>query len=518
MGATISAALLQTTNVPGWQLKGRGPKLRQLFGAYRSQDIWAVQRKFKSLDDGHGYMSFEEIHELLYFDEPGLLFVWDLFSHQNELMNIKELLTITCIFSGALLEEKARFLAAVFDTAGRGLSTGAEIADMCTVVLKCLGKCTGSMTKAKEVTPQLIRDLPNLVPICADVWKQVGDTEAFHNERVIGQVEIDRCLVPSVREAYEKLPLDGIIHDAAKPPPPGWATASTNEGPPAAAEEEDTAISPSSKRKQGTKGPTDSMGPGADPSLRHLAWQTRLEDKENDPSNVAKPVQDPASLLHRWLVLGDTDWSKIAKDVPGFCRTFCKNVCYALGLPISGGCINVINVTSGGNDNIVLELQIRRPPETRSESRNAQDIAQLLETQINSPHSALRRGALASFIAQAILLGAAPKAMRETESAAPTPKGSGSMPVSGTSVACQTDTFELGTPRAGVVKGASASGACTKHEEDVAIAALREAVRQLQVARDRQVKAKAGEKKAREQVPQREESIDELRLELEMLG
>lgn len=517
MGTNISAALLQTTNVPGWQQKGRGPKLRQLFGAYRSQDIWAVQRKFKSLDDGHGYLSFEEIHELLYFDEPGLLFVWDLFSHQNELMNIKELLTIACIFSGALLEEKARFLAAVFDTAGRGLSTGAEIADMCTVVLKCLGKCTGSMTKAKEVTPQLMAELPHLVPICADVWNQVGEKEAFHNERVIGQLEIDRCLVPSIRDAYETLPLNGFIQSAAKPPPPGWATASTNEGP-AAAAEDDTPIAPSSKNKHGIQGPKDSMEPGADPSLSHLAWQTRLEDKENDPSNVDKAVQDPASVVHRWLVLGDTDWPRIAKDVQGFRKTFCKSVCYALGLPVSGGCVNVLNVTSGGNDNIVLELQLRRPPETRSESRDAQDMAQLLETQISSSHSALRHGALAPFLAQAMLLGAAPKAMRETESLAPTPKGPRGMPVRSTAVACQTDTFELGTPRAGVVKGASASGACTKRDEDVAVAALREAVRQLQVARDRQVKAKAGEKKAKEEVRKREESIDELRLELERLG
>lgn len=33
---------------------GRGQRLRQLFGGYRGQDIWAILRKLKSMDDGHG--------------------------------------------------------------------------------------------------------------------------------------------------------------------------------------------------------------------------------------------------------------------------------------------------------------------------------------------------------------------------------------------------------------------------------------------------------------------------------
>ncbi|CAJ1434060.1 unnamed protein product [Effrenium voratum] len=78
----------------------------------------------------------------------------------------------------------------------------------------------------------------------------------------------------------------------------------------------------------------------------------------------------------------------------------------------------------------------------------------------------------------------------------------------------QTDTFELGTPRAAVLRGAAASGACSRQEEEEAIDKLREAVRQLQDARHRQTKAKAGEQRALEEIQKRDALIAQLREEL----
>ena len=82
-------------------------------------------------------------------------------------------------------------------------------------------------------------------------------------------------------------------------------------------------------------------------------------------------------------------FSSIAGDLPAFRQLFCKGLCSALGLPAHGNCVEVLNVSSGS---IVVEFLLR--PRAHTDSRSAFELSQLLEKQLCSAYSALRRGPL----------------------------------------------------------------------------------------------------------------------------
>eukprot|EP00439_Symbiodinium_sp_Y106_P066332 s2250_g10.t2 len=228
MGTGISTALIYVGTAPGWQETGRGPRLRQLFGGYRGHDIWGILRKTKSMEDDQGYLGFEEVQDLLCLKAPSMLFLWDIFSQQNELCSINELLTVACVFSSALLDEKARFLHAVFDASGRGLGTGSEIASICLMVLTVLGKVTGAVAKAKEVTPQLMVELEKLVPpYAAALVQQLCEhlsSALFHNLYLWGSSGFLRYQLPvaameiSEAEMQKKAQavLDGVLQRVSR--------------------------------------------------------------------------------------------------------------------------------------------------------------------------------------------------------------------------------------------------------------------------------------------------------------
>eukprot|EP00439_Symbiodinium_sp_Y106_P065797 s2250_g10.t1 len=508
MGTGISTALIYVGTAPGWQETGRGPRLRQLFGGYRGHDIWGILRKTKSMEDDQGYLGFEEVQDLLCLKAPSMLFLWDIFSQQNELCSINELLTVACVFSSALLDEKARFLHAVFDASGRGLGTGSEIASICLMVLTVLGKVTGAVAKAKEVTPQLMVELEKLVPPYAEAVQIYGSKEAFQRERVIGQLELDRILTPSIRDAYETLPLTTEpVTDTEPPPPPGWA--STQKSLTRSATTEDVQ---SVRRDRDQKEPKDFLPRGANPAEKHLAWTRRLEETDNFVVD-ADAYGDLDATVHRWLIMQDHEFSSIAKDLPGFRLSFCKSVCSSLGLPAHGNCVEVVNVTNGSATAIIAEFLMR--PRSHTDSRSGLELAQLLEKQITSPYSALRRGPIGKYLGNAFLLSAAPQTVCDSELLGPEEsQGDVKLPATVQDGEAQTDSYELGTPRAAVIRGAAACGACSRQEEEDFIEQIRDAVRQLQDARQRQIKAKAGEQRALEEIRKREAMIEQLRDDL----
>ncbi|CAE8608515.1 unnamed protein product, partial [Polarella glacialis] len=184
-------------------------------------------------------------------------------------------------------------------------------------------------------------------------------------------------------------------------------------------------------------------------------------------------------------------------------------VCSALGLPAHGGCVDVLNVTPGS---ILVEF-VLRPPAFGSDGRTVEDLIMLMEQQIANPHSALRRGQLAQHLSSAVLLVAEPQ--RDADAVAKpvwAALGSDSLDVTVDRVdmETQTDSTELGTPRAAKVKHAAASGACTEAEQEEAAARIREAVKELQALKARTAKAEAAERAALEEVRKRDDIITEL--------
>eukprot|EP00928_Gymnodinium_smaydae_P063349 TRINITY_DN46966_c0_g1_i1.p1 TRINITY_DN46966_c0_g1~~TRINITY_DN46966_c0_g1_i1.p1 ORF type:complete len:471 (-),score=103.66 TRINITY_DN46966_c0_g1_i1:91-1503(-) len=401
MGAATAALLSRASEAEGWAKKNRGPLLRKLFGAYTNTDIWAVCRNYRKVDDGNGYVSYDEFKAIIFMKEHDLLFVFDIFAQQNELIDSRELLTMICLFSSATLLEKGKFLISLFDDSKTGSVTGSELATACTMVCTVFSRCTGIIVRPKEVTSALKQSLPSLIADYAEPVELHGLDHAFNNERLISAMELNH-LIPSIQEAYDVMPVAGLPPaDSVAPPPPDW-------GPP-----ETGAEPPPRKAAGGASGARGGqfVQSGAkklsEADLAHLTWITRMEEDEDGPfrsaskSRLADGTRDnlprPAT---RWMVIHGMDFGSIAKDLPGFRYNFVKSVSAAIG--VSPGCIEVINVLRGS---IIIHFTIKPP---KGEGRDGETFMELLEQQIASNFSTFRRGSFADFAQSAELVAEDP--------------------------------------------------------------------------------------------------------------
>mmetsp|Transcript_156643 Transcript_156643/g.480594 ORF Transcript_156643/g.480594 Transcript_156643/m.480594 type:complete len:431 (-) Transcript_156643:49-1341(-) len=417
MGAGIASTISYVVSEEAWAKTDRGPKIRHLFGLYRSTDCWAVMRKFRQIDDGNGYVSFDELQQLLCLPEFHLFFIWDVYSQQNELIDSREFLTMVCVFSSATLEEKGRFLISLFDGTQTGRCTGAELGQLCVMVLTVLAKCTGALVKPKDVVPKLRAEFRELVPEYETRAAEQGNDQAWHKARVVGQIELDRIL-PTIASAYQALPLAGPPPEGAAPPPSEtWASAPV-KGAQAAAEARRANASEKSKAqsKVGTGRLTTGLQvtqPSKQKDLAHIAWLRKL-DEDEAPAGKAGGLTgvagqdaqgvDPLAPAHSWMVLHGKDFAGIAKDVKGFRALFAKCISQSLGLP--SDCIEVVNVYAHGC--IVVQF-VLRPSGRGDDSRSARVLLQLLEQQLGNPHSAFRKGPFGVYLDRAELTASDPR-------------------------------------------------------------------------------------------------------------
>jgi len=415
MGEGYSTLLQRVAPMEAWANHQCGPTLRKLFGAYRAPDYWSCYRRFRAIDDGDGYLNYEELLQVIAMQEYNLLFLWDNFSQQNELMPSSELMTVISVFSSATLFEKAKFLLAVFDESHTGMNTGMEIARIMFNVLSVMAKCTGERIKQREVTAQLKGILPQLLPTYAEELEQkyMGKNDhCFTNARIIGQIELEK-LLPAIQSTYEALPVAGPTPDGAcLPPPPDWAETVGERRPPVKNQQP-----PPPDTAQGTVRLTKD-------DIAHLEWMSGMIDaeeeagKENlirnaqlaksDAAAYSQEIQKAAEPTQRWMLIYGSDFSVVARNLTSFRILFIKSVSSALGLP--QGCIEVENVSRGPGRAVVVAFVIH-PAGRNGDTRDGADLAALLEQQLVLTHSALRRGAFKEYCASAELFEAAPDPM-----------------------------------------------------------------------------------------------------------
>lgn len=406
MGAVCAGLLERVANAEVFDKRQAGPTVRNLFGAYRNPDYWAVYRRFRSIDDGNGFMSYEELLQCISLAEYQSLFLWETFSQQNELLNAREVMTVICVFSAATLDEKGKFLQALFDDSATGLNTASEIVNAMHMVLHVLMKCTGVNIKVKEVRDQFKSVVPDLLPAWEDALaRSQGKSEvAFTSGRFIGQLEMEQ-LLPSLAATYETLPIAGPPPPgASQPPPPDWATPSSLE--------KGQAKVPEKKEKAAAGGASAKALSKAE--LEHLAWIANMDDeeageegKENMQGNARKAkfgssgsgqekaVDAPAK---GWMVIYEHDFAKIAKNLAAFRHLFMKSVATALGIPM--GCVEVLNITRGS---VVIEFLLH-PSGRDNDSRDGSMLKDALALQLASPHSSLRKGSFKDYAVSAELV------------------------------------------------------------------------------------------------------------------
>eukprot|EP00403_Amphidinium_massartii_P046989 CAMPEP_0178467920 /NCGR_PEP_ID=MMETSP0689_2-20121128/52657_1 /TAXON_ID=160604 /ORGANISM="Amphidinium massartii, Strain CS-259" /LENGTH=593 /DNA_ID=CAMNT_0020094969 /DNA_START=53 /DNA_END=1830 /DNA_ORIENTATION=- len=394
MGAGVAAQIARVVPPDSWSSNQRGPTLRRLFGGYLNADIWAVYRRFKQVDDGNGFLSYQEYQQVIDLEEFNRLFVWDIYSQQNELMDARDILVTVCLFSSARLDEKGRFLTMLFDSSASGNCTGAEIAQLCAACFRVLAKCTQVLLKAREVTSAVKAELPELVAPYREALEREGKPEVmFHECRIIGATEL-QWLLPSIQGAYEALPIAGPPPaNAAPPPAPDWSKSAQGGS-------QNTRATSSSGGKQATS--TGTKKRATDANTASFTWMARIEEeagegKENlDESNsgVLKIGPPPAQA---WMVIHGKAFAAVAKDICGFRRLFGRSVAAALGIPTH--CVEVVNVKSGS---IIVEFYLHSSSRG-GDGRDPRMLVQLLEQQLSSSYSALRKGPFKEFAQSAEL-------------------------------------------------------------------------------------------------------------------
>eukprot|EP00929_Paragymnodinium_shiwhaense_P067107 TRINITY_DN33774_c0_g1_i1.p1 TRINITY_DN33774_c0_g1~~TRINITY_DN33774_c0_g1_i1.p1 ORF type:complete len:473 (-),score=102.07 TRINITY_DN33774_c0_g1_i1:57-1475(-) len=388
MGNGVAALIPKAMQQEEWLAKNRGPTLRRLFGAYTNADVWAVCRKFRHIDDGNGYVSYEELQDIVHMEVENMLFVFDVFAQQNELIDSRELMTMVSLFSSCRVEEKARFLMNVFDVSKTGSCTGAEI---CTIVDFCFSviqKCTGVVTRQKETKNVLIKELPQLLTgPYAEAVKAKGEM-AYHTERVISQNEMD-SLIPSILQAYEATPFSGPApSDSVAPPPPDWGAAPASDGrAPDPVKKRAPIIRGGETMASATKKLTES-------ELAHLSWMARMDGDENNQPAVASRVLDVTKApdlepAARWLVIHGSDFHGVARDLASFRHSFVKGVSTSIG--ITGGCVEVVNIGRGIAGGVVVQF-VLHPTGRKADDRDGETLVEALIDQLGNPCSAIRKG------------------------------------------------------------------------------------------------------------------------------
>jgi len=461
MGAASATLLERAANVTeDWDQSHRGPTLRKLFGAYGIEDLRALHRKYladvvaRCVDEAAAasYLDYDECQELVGLADAHQLFLWDLFSQQNELVDAKELLSVACIFSGARLEEKVQFLMEIFDASdcgSCGALTGSEVAKLLGMVCGVFSRCSGVVVRKKDVAAAVCAELPRLVPayrVAVERADSQSDT-VFQTQRLLGLAELTQML-HSVRQVCEALPV-------SQPPPvailhtPRLETSSqatpihSPTTSPAAhgsrldmckmflsnvADNVDSCSSTTFGRASGSTSPASasvSMAPlpsapsaagGGRAAVRQLAAARRAECAEEVPAWMLEsdsfPVldcdhEDVSGCDSKTFVVperarmvfhGDA-FCSVIHDFSSFKRSFVKSVSYALGCQASQ--IEVLDVAR--DTKVSIEFLVRAAGVVR-DKRDALDLLSALEIQISCGHSVFRKGSFGVYAECAELL------------------------------------------------------------------------------------------------------------------
>ncbi|KAF4671512.1 hypothetical protein FOL47_001495 [Perkinsus chesapeaki] len=207
-------------NLHHWQGSQRATTLHRIFKRFSSGDLWAAYRRYRHIGIKTHELDRDQTRTILgpSVGAGPFLFIWDVLSIADNHINLIELLSTACLFSGSELPEKGRFLLAVFDTSGRGMLTAKSLCLMGRMVIEVLGKCVPLCRSSKEVYAALRKDIASLLPAYNEILEASDQGQAigiFETEEFVGQMELS-SLLAEIAPAYHKLPLSDTSATAGK--------------------------------------------------------------------------------------------------------------------------------------------------------------------------------------------------------------------------------------------------------------------------------------------------------------
>lgn len=378
---SIQAVVPSVAPGSAWAQRDIGPTLRRFFGAFYNGDVWAVYRRYKNIDvENTGWISYEDLAEILFLPEFNLLFIFDAFSQQNALIDARELLVMVCLFSSSKLSEKC----------------GATLA------LQVLGRCTGAPVRAKDVAVAMQDELSDVLPLYREAVNRLGSEATFKEERIFGQDEVDE-ICSTFRPVYDDLPIgQDPPPNCVAPPAPDWektANAAVTHSRPATSQVRQlnrtlTEVELHQMALLGGLGHADE-DEDREQAAEILKEKSMIRQKEIEEKEAAKAAIQPA---RGWMIIHGADFVSLSKDINHFRHLFVKCVAQALDVP--SGVITIVDITPGS---VVVEFLVH-PSMRGGDRRTAVELLIALAEHIINGKSVLRRGHFRDYAASAELL------------------------------------------------------------------------------------------------------------------
>jgi len=347
--------------------------------------------------EGTGWVSFEELQEIVMLPEFNLVFIFDSFSQQNALIDARELLVMVCLFSSAKLSEKCKLMMTIFDASHSGTLTAQEVLRFASLCLTVLSRCTGATIKHRELKSAVQDDFLGLLPEYRAVAERLGHDVTFKEERIIGQPEMDQ-IAQSIMDLYDGLPLGQEPPKGAVPPPvPDWnhAAAVDAASPRSAAKPLGRRLTEAELAHMAVMGGLPDEEEDAEKAKQEMLRLQEEKERKRKAAEEAKAAIKPAKA---WMLIHGVSYDSVARDMARFRHTFIHGVAQALCLP--SGCVDIVEITAGSLQVEFLVHQAGR----KGDQRTAQELLVNLAEQLRSMKSVLRRGIFASYASSAELL------------------------------------------------------------------------------------------------------------------
>lgn len=400
---SIQAVVPSVAPGSAWAQRDIGPTLRRFFGAFYNGDVWAVYRRYKNIDvENTGWISYEELAEILFLPEFNLLFIFDAFSQQNALIDARELLVMVCLFSSSKLSEKCGLFMTLFDSSHSGTCTAAEVANFATLALQVLGRCTGAPVRAKDVAVAMQDALSDVLPLYREAVNRLGSEATFKEERIFGQDEVDE-ICSTFRPVYDDLPIgQDPPPNSVAPPAPDWektVNAAVTHSRPATSQvrQLNRTLTEAELHQMALLGGLGHADEDEDreQAAEILKEKSMIRQKEIEEKEAAKAAIQPA---RGWMIIHGADFVSVSKDINHFRHLFVKCVAQALDVP--SGVITIVDVTPGS---VVVEFLVH-PSMRGGDRRTAVELLIALAEHIINGKSVLRRGHFRDYAASAELL------------------------------------------------------------------------------------------------------------------
>lgn len=207
MGALL-VHVKELTPSDGWSSPS-AVTFRKIFGKWNGKALWDAHRRYMVgyYESAKAGASFAVLQDILKLPDPNVMFVWNVFSADDETVALQDVFCALAVFSGAKLEEKGVYFHHMFDSHRHGSMTGNDCVRMLRAVADVFSKILGVPYKRKAFMETARETLQDLLPPLKLRVESAG-ASAFEEELISGaDVEV---LCDAFRPLYNRMPLTAM--------------------------------------------------------------------------------------------------------------------------------------------------------------------------------------------------------------------------------------------------------------------------------------------------------------------